>query len=307
MGRFADMLLAVEQHPTMLHFLDNQNSVGADSKAAKNRKAGLNENLAREILELHTVGVGSGYTQTDVTSLARVITGWTSVGAQGKLGEPGTFAFNVNAHEPGPQTVLSRVYAQAGVDQGEAALADIAATPATAQHVARKLARAFVADDPDPKLVAHLAQVFEDSHGDLSTLAKALVTAPEAWAAPPTKIRNPWEWLVASNRAFGQSPSDPGRALNALRLLGQPLWQPAGPNGFSEDTSAWLSPEGLKTRVEVAVQFAKQVKDVPNPNALTDSVLGSAASADTRQTIARAETPEQAYALLILAPEFMRR
>ena len=307
LGRFVDMLVAVEQHPAMLHFLDNQNSIGPDSKAAKNRKAGLNENLAREILELHTMGVGSGYSQADVTALARVITGWSSVGAQGKLGEPGTFVFNANAHQPGPETVLGRVYAQTGVDQGQAALGDIAATPATAQHIARKLAKAFVADDPDPKLVAGLAKVFSDTGGDLSALAKALIMSPEAWAAPAGKIRNPWEWLVASNRALGQSPNDPGRALNALRLLGQPLWQPAGPNGFSDDTSAWLSPEGLKTRVEVAAQFAKQVKDVPNPVALTEAILGPGASADTRQTIARAETPEQAYALLILAPEFMRR
>ena len=306
-GRFSDMLLAVERHPAMIHFLDNQQSIGPDSIAGKRRKVGLNENLAREILELHTMGVGSGYSQGDVTSLARIITGWTSVGPDGKLGDPGTFAFNANAHEPGAQTVLGRVYEQDGEAQGEAALADIAKSPATAQHIAKKLAKAFVSDDPQPALSAKLAAVFQDTGGDLLALAKALIEAPEAWSAPPAKLRNPWEWTVASYRAFAKEPTDPGQTLNALRSLGQPLWQPAGPNGFSDDTAAWLSPEGMKTRLEVAAQFSHQIKDAPKPTDLVDPILGAMASADTRETIARAETPEQAYALLILSPEFMRR
>lgn len=306
-GRFADMLRAVEQHPAMLHFLDNQQSIGPDSPAGRRRKVGLNENLAREILELHTMGVGSGYGQTDVTSLARVITGWTSVGPDGKMGVPGTFVFNVNAHEPGAQTILDKSYAQAGEAQGEAALDDIAHYPATARHIANKLAKAFVSDDPQPQLAAKLAAVFQATGGDLLALAKALIEAPEAWSAPATKLRNPWEWTVASYRAFDKVPTDPGQALNALRLLGQPLWQPAGPNGFSDDTAAWLSPEGIKTRVEVAALFSRQIKDARRPADLVDPILGAAASSDTRETIARAETPEQAYALLILSPEFMRR
>ena len=166
-GRFADMLRAVEQHPAMLNFLDNAQSVGPDSRAGQNRKRGLNENLAREILELHTMGVGSGYSQTDVTRLAQVLTGWTIVGREGKLGEPGAFAFNPNAHEPGAVTLLGRVYGQDGLAQGEAALADIARQGATAAHIARKFARHFVADDPDPALVARLAEVFRGSDGDL--------------------------------------------------------------------------------------------------------------------------------------------
>jgi len=306
-GRFADMLRAVEQHPAMLHFLDNQQSIGPDSQAGKRRKVGLNENLAREILELHTMGVGSGYTQTDVTSLARVITGWTTAGPDGKMGVPGTFVFNVNAHQPGAQTVLGKSYAQAGEAQGEAALDDIAGHPATARHIANKLTKAFLSDDPQPQLAAKLAAVFQTTGGDLLALAKALIEAPEAWSAPATKLRNPWEWTVASYRAFAKEPTDPGQALNALRLLGQPLWQPAGPNGFSDDTAAWLSPEGIKTRVEVAALFSRQIKDAPKPTDLVGPILGAAASSDTLESIARAETPEQAYALLILSPEFMRR
>jgi uncharacterized protein (DUF1800 family) len=132
LGRFVDMVLAVEQHPAMLFFLDNQQSLGPDSRAGLNRKRGLNENLAREIMELHTLGVGGGYTQEDVTTLARIITGWTFVGRQGVLGQPGTFVFNANAHEPGPQRLLGKVYPPTGVAQGEAALTDIARHPSTA-------------------------------------------------------------------------------------------------------------------------------------------------------------------------------
>jgi uncharacterized protein (DUF1800 family) len=308
LGRFADMLRAVEQHPAMLNFLDNAQSIGPNSLAGHNNRAGLNENLARETLELHTMGVGSGYTQSDVTQLAYILTGWTIVGRDGKLGEPGHFAFNPNAHEPLAATLRGRLYVEDGVAQGEAALADLAREPATANHLATKFVRHFVADTPDPALAARLAKTFRDTDGDLAALARALVNDEAAWRAPATKVRNPWELTVAAYRAFGRSPNDPGPALGALNLLGMPLWQPAGPNGFSDDSvAAWASPEGMKTRVELAAQFARQVKDAPRPPVLLEDVLGAGASAATRQAVSRAETPEQAYALLILSPEFQRR
>ena len=171
LGRFADMLKAVEQHPAMLFFLDNQQSLGPDSRAGQNRKRGLNENLAREIMELHTLGVGGGYTQDDVTSLARIITGWTFAGRQGQLGAPGSFVFNANAHQPGPQRLLGKTYEDNGVAQGEAALADIARHPSTAKFIATKFARHFVADDPPPALVARLQDIFHKTDGDLRALA----------------------------------------------------------------------------------------------------------------------------------------
>lgn len=307
LGRFADMLAAVERHPVMLNFLDNAQSVGPNSKAGQNRKAGLNENLAREILELHTMGVGSGYSQADVTQFAHVLTGWTFVGREGKLGEPGAFVFNANAHEPGPATLLGRVYAQEGAAQGEAVLADLAREPATATHIARKFARHFVADSPDPALVRRLADVFRRTDGDLGALARALVTDPAAWSAPASKMRNPWELVVASYRAFARPPNDPGPMLGALNLLGMPLWQPGGPNGFSDDGADWASPEGVKTRLELAMQFARQVKDAPRPPELLETVVGPGVSAATREAVTRAESHEQAYALLILSPEFQRR
>ena len=187
LGRFADMLRAVEQHPAMLFFLDNQQSLGPNSRAGINRKRGLNENLAREIMELHTLGVGGGYTQADVTSLARIITGWTFAGPQGLMAPPGSFAFNANAHEPGAQTLLGKTYEDNGLAQGEAALNDLARHPSTAKFIATKLARHFVADDPPLRLVERLADTFRKTDGDLAAVSRALVDADEAWSAPLDK------------------------------------------------------------------------------------------------------------------------
>ena len=185
--------------------------------------------------------------------------------------------------------------------------ADIAREGATANHIAFKFARHFVADAPDAGLVQRLAAFFRETDGDLATLARALVNDAAAWSAPPTKIRNPWELTVAAYRAFARTPEDPGPALNALNLLGMPLWQPGGPNGFSDESAAWTSPEGMKTRLQLAAQFAHQIKDAPEPLELVDDILGPNASAATRETVARAESREQAYALLLLSPEFQRR
>jgi uncharacterized protein (DUF1800 family) len=307
LGRFADLLLAVEKHPAMLNFLDNAQSVGPNSIAGHYGGRGLNENLAREVLELHTMGVGSGYTQNDVTQLAYILTGWTFAGREGRLGTPGAFAFNANAHEPLAAILRDRLYMQDGVQQGEAALSDLAREPATARHIALKFARHFVADTPDPALTATLERVFVLSDGDLGLLAKSLVEEPLAWRAPRVKLRNPWELSVAAFRAFGRDASDPGPALNALNLLGQPLWQPGGPNGFSDDSSTWGSPEGMKLRLELAVQFARQVKNGPRPQDLVDDALGADVSAATREAVTHAESAEQAYALALLSPEFQRR
>ncbi|KJC57781.1 hypothetical protein UP10_26600 [Bradyrhizobium sp. LTSPM299] len=307
LGRFADMLKAVEQHPAMLFFLDNQQSLGPDSRAGINRKRGLNENLAREIMELHTLGVGGGYTQDDVTSFARVITGWTFAGRQGQLGTPGTFVFNANAHEPGPQLVLGKSYPPNGVAQGEAVLSDIARHPSTAKFIATKLACHFVADDPPPALIARLQDVFTKTDGDLKALATTLVDSSEAWQAPLTKMRSPYEFLVASGRLLARNPEDPGRYLNGLNVLGQPLWSPAGPNGFPDTSAAWAAPEGLKLRLDISAQTASQLADRLDPRDLLELVAADAASPETRRTIERAESRQQALALLLMSPEFQRR
>jgi uncharacterized protein (DUF1800 family) len=307
LGRFADMLKAVEQHPAMLFFLDNQQSLGPESRAGQNRKRGLNENLAREIMELHTLGVGGGYSQDDVTSLARIITGWTFAGRQGQLGAPGNFVFNANAHQPGAQRLLGKIYEANGVAQGEAALSDIARHPSTAKFIAGKFARHFVADDPPPALVARLQDTFRKSDGDLRALTVALVDSDEAWRAPLTKLRSPYEFLVATGRLLARVPEDPGQYLGGLNLLGQPLWSPAGPNGFPDTNAAWAAPEGMKLRLDIAAQVASRLGANIDPRDLLEFAAADAASPETRRTIERAESRQQALALLLMSPEFQRR
>jgi uncharacterized protein (DUF1800 family) len=307
LGRFGDMLKAVEQHPAMLFFLDNEQSLGPDSRAGQNRKRGLNENLAREIMELHTLGVGGGYSQDDVTSLARVITGWTYAGRDGRLGAPGSFAFNANAHQPGAQRLLGKTYENTGVAQGEAALADIARHPSTAKFIAAKFARHFVADDPPPALVARLQEVFGKSDGDLKALAVALADSDEAWQPPMTKVRSPYEFLVATGRLLARIPEDPGSYLGRLNVLGQPLWTPAGPNGFPDSNAAWAAPEGIKLRLDISAQTASRIAESIDPRDLLELVAADAASTETRRTIERAESRQQALALLLMSPEFQRR
>ncbi len=307
LGRFGDMLKAVEQHPAMLFFLDNQQSLGPDSRAGQNRNRGLNENLAREIMELHTLGVGGGYTQNDVTSLARIITGWTFAGRQGQLGVPGSFVFNANAHQPGAQRLLGKTYEHNGAAQGEAALADIARHPSTAKFIATKFARHFIADDPPPALVARLQEVFRKSDGDLRALTSALLDSDEAWQAPLTKLRSPYEFLVAAGRLLAQIPEDPARYLGGLNVLGQPLWSPAGPNGFPDSNAAWAAPEGMKLRLDVSAQIASRLAANIDARDLLQLAAADVASPETRRTIELAESRQQALALLLMSPEFQRR
>jgi uncharacterized protein (DUF1800 family) len=304
LGRFADMLLAAESHPGMLFYLDNAASIGPNSVAGINRSRGLNENLAREILELHTLGVRTGYTQDDVTSFAKVLTGWSFTGAQVPE-HGGEFVFAPRLHEPGAQTVLGKSYPQPNIEQGRAVLTDLAHHPATARHLAYKLARHFVADEPTPPLVDRLAQTFRSSDGNLKEMARVLVTSPEAWITSRGKLKSPTEWIVASLRAAGAQQPRIERLLQAHALLGQPLWRPPAPKGFSDEEGAWL--DGMASRLDIANTFASRVAEVLDPPALVDEMLGPLASAETRQTIDRAESRTQAFAMLLMSPEFQRR
>jgi uncharacterized protein (DUF1800 family) len=305
LGRFVDMLRAVETHPAMLIYLDNTRSIGPTSQAGKNRGRGLNENLAREILELHTLGVRTVYTQDDVTAFAKVITGWSLIPPAQDPVRGGEFTFNPRMHEPGTQTIIGEAYADAGFDQGRRVLADLARHPATAQHVAHKLAKHFVADDPALALVERLARRFRDTEGDLKEVAKALVAAPEAWATPRGKLRRPTEWIVASLRATGVNVTDVRPVMQVQNLLGEPLWRPPAPNGFADDDATWL--DGLSQRLDVANQMATRIAPAADPNAVFEEVLAPIASAETKRTVARAESRTQALALLLMAPEFQRR
>src|SRR6266849_9097717 len=302
LGRFGDMLLAVESHPAMLLYLDNARSIGPDSVAGIRQKRGLNENLAREILELHTLGVRTVYTQDDVTRFANVITGWTLRPLRDDPVHGGEFTFNPRTHQPGAQTVLGKSYPDTGFEQGRAVLAMLAAHPATAKHVATKLVRHFIADEPPPALVERLSKRFLDSQGNLKEMAKALVSAPEAWDAPRSKLKRPGEWIVSALRATGVTPPDIRPVMQAHNLLGEPLWRPSAPKGFADDSAAWL--DGIAQRIDVANQLARRVAGLADPKEVFDLALAPLASTETRQTIARAESRPQALALLLMSPEF---
>jgi uncharacterized protein (DUF1800 family) len=304
LGRFGDMLLAAEGHPAMLAFLNNAMSIGPHSVAGVNRTRGLNENLAREILELHTLGVRTGYTQDDVISFANVLTGWTIIPARDNPEHGAEFIFNRRMHEPGPLQVLGKAYPDTGVEQGRAVLADLARHPATATHVATKLARHFVADEPPPVLVERLAARFRDTEGDLKEVAKALVTSDEAWALPRDKLKKPGEFVVSMVRATALG-ADPERFTRGQAFLGEPLWSPAAPQGFPDDEATWI--DGLGRRLDIANNFAERVAARVDPSETLDTALGPLATDETRQAVARAESRQQALALAFMSPEFQRR
>jgi uncharacterized protein (DUF1800 family) len=304
LGRFADMLLAAESHPAMLIYLDNAQSVGPNSVAGINRDRGLNENLAREILELHTLGVRTVYAQADVTNFAKVITGWTILPPVDNPDHGGEFVFNKRLHEPAPQMLIGKDYPDTGVGQGRSVLADLARHPATARHVAAKLARHFIADDPPAALVDRLTTCFLDTDGDLKEVTKTLIGAPESCSPEQAKIKRPGEWIVASRRAVGvQGRTDQMMGLQGL--LGEPLWRPPAPKGFPDDNATWL--DGLALRLQSANQFAQRLTIDFDPQAVIEVALGPLASDQTRLTVARAETKTQALAFLLMAPEFVRR
>jgi uncharacterized protein (DUF1800 family) len=306
LGKFGDLLLAATQHPAMLLSLNNATSIGPDSPEGKKSGKGLNENHARELMELHTVGVTAGYTQADVTSFAKVLTGWTFGRGENDPENYGKFVFHKQAHEPGSQTVMGKVYGQPGIDQGLAVLADLAANPATATHIATQFARYFVADDPDQSLIDALAASFTKTGGDLKAMTATLVNSPAAWAGPPTKLRSPQEFLWASVRALGLDIK-PDLVNRSLADLGEPMWNPPSPQGFKDDVATWLAPDAMSTRVDVAQLLAAQDKSLGDPLALGTDLMGDALSSDTQTAISRAESRQQAIAIVLMSPEFQRR
>jgi uncharacterized protein (DUF1800 family) len=322
-GRFSDLLLASSQHPAMLLYLDQAASVGPDSStgqsaAGRKRQAGLNENLAREIMELHTVGVNGGYTQADVTEFARALTGWSIVrGNQGsggrfgggEVGQPGTMTFRPLAHEPGVRHVLGRAYAQDGYAQGRAILLDLAANPATARHIARKIAIHFVADDPPPELVARLEQSFNATGGRLDILAETLIDSPDAWTYSAGKFKTPYEFLVSSWRLTGATPDldNPRKFAGSMTVLGQRPFSAPSPKGWPDDAAEWASPDGLIKRMAWSEVAGKAMAVNLDPMASAQSALGGRLTPQTATAISRAETRAEAFALLLMSPEFQRR
>jgi uncharacterized protein (DUF1800 family) len=320
LGKFSDMLLAVEQHPAMLLYLDQAQSIGPDSRAGQfiatrgKQKRGLNENLAREIMELHTLGVRTGYSQADVTEFARALTGWTvsglGRGPAARLtgnGPVGDFAFAELIHEPGDRQIMGKTYRQDGERQAQAILMDLAANPATAKHISTKLARHFAGDDPPPAMVDRLTQAYLKSAGDLPTLYRVIVDSPEAWAPQALKFKTPWEWSVSALRALDQQGLEPQIAGALMTQLGQPIWKPGSPAGWDDIGASWAAPEALVRRVEVAQRIADRGGSSIDPRSLAEKVLAGSLSEATKTAIARAESPAEGVALLLVSPEFVRR
>ncbi len=298
-GRLSDMLLAVMRHPAMLIYLDNQGSVGPESRAGQRSGRGLNENLARECLELHTVSPASGFTQADVTDFARILTGWSIDLKQ----DPPGFRFRPFAHEPGEQVLMGHRFPpgeQGGVD----ALAFLATHPATYRHLASKLARHFVADDPPQDAVRQIEAVFRDTHGDLREVSEALIDLPAAWQ-PQTKLRAPADLVIASFRALSMTAAPP-QALGALALLGQPMWSAPQPDGWPDRASDWTAPEPVMRRIDFAYAVAGRAAS-QDPDAIATAALGPLLRPATLQAVRRAGSRREAIALLLASPEFQRR
>jgi uncharacterized protein (DUF1800 family) len=331
LGRFEDMLLASAKHPAMLVYLDNFQSIGPGSRGARGGRGrgpqrGLNENYARELLELHTLGVDGGYTQQDVQELAKILTGWTVGGLGRPSMQPGAgggqpmapqrgrramaaqadadgrfgFAFQELQHEPGSKTVLGTRYAEAGAEEGERVIRALVRHPSTARFLATKLVSHFVSDEPPASAVDRIARVFRDTEGDLHAVSAALIDLPEAWSEGARKFRTPQDWLVAVLRAFSaQEISE--TTMPVLRQLRHPIWSPQAPKGFGDKTQEWADPDSLLNRAELARTIARRLRaqrfdprglldvvDVPPGDPLHKLLADNTIAADERIALALA-------------------
>lgn len=309
-GYFADLLIEVSLHPAMLIYLDQSSSIGPNSRLGAKQAKGLNENLAREVMELHSLGVDAGYAQADVTELARLLTGVT-------VGPNGTTKFDEKRAEPGEKTVLGKTYRGTGFDVVRAALRDLALHPATAQHLARKLVVHFVSDQPNADQIDAVAAAYLGSGGNLMQTYAALLNHPQAWQSEFEKARQPFDFMVASLRALQISEEDlrgfdykmlKRNLLGVLETMGQPMKQPSGPNGFPEQAEEWITPQGLARRITWAMtQPVHLVDPLPDPVALAQSCLADRASEGLLWAAARAEDIGQGVGLVLASAEFNRR
>jgi uncharacterized protein (DUF1800 family) len=297
-------------------YLDNHLSVGPHSVLAQRgarrggaRQLGINENLAREILELHTLGVGGGYTQADVTTFAEVLTGWSLGGDRARFagGEPGRFLFRPELHEPGAKAIRNVRYADSGFSQGVAVLNDLARAPATAHFLATKLARHFVADEPPPALIARLAAAYSASEGDLPTVYGALIEAREPWEEGLAKYKTPNDYITSTYRGLELPVEGGAAALAAFELLGQRTWQPGSPAGWSDRSADWDGASALLKRIEWADGIGARLGSRSDAQQAAPQLLGANLAPATRSALAHAASAGQATTLLLAAPEFLRR
>lgn len=306
-GRLEDMVLSVARHPAMMLYLDNGGSTGPNSPAGQRGRRGLNENFSRELLELHTLGVRTGYSQTDVTELARILTGW-SVGRGGESNEPDGFMFRPLAHEPGTKVVLGRDFPE-GEEGGIAVIRYLATHPRTSAHLATKLVRHFVADQPPAPAVERVAAVLTETGGDLAAAARAIIALPAAWDAGLAKLRSPQDYCLAVLRGLGAREEAAPSLLGAMASLAQPLWTASGPNGWPDTAADWASPEQLMRRLDWVNQLAGRAAAAGAPDArdVAASTLGPLLKAETIDAVRRASSAREALILLLACPEFQRR
>lgn len=321
LGRFRDMLSGVMRHPAMVKYLDNEDSLGPASKIGLAWNRGYNENLAREILELHTLGVGGGYAQADVIGLAKALTGWSYVRGWesdggwngGNQGNRGQFIFRPDWHEPGPQTVLGRAYPDTGQGQAQAILDTLSVHPKTAEFIAFKLVQHFVADEPTPAMVTPVATAFRTSGGDLKATARALIDLPEAWAPTFKRIRTPYELTVAQYRALAvplYTAGEEWRAYEPLRALNHMPGERQTPDGYPAESFYWLNPDAMRVREDTAFFFAYDNRaNYRGPRApdLARSLFGPALSSASLAAVTAQTEPVRGLATLLMTPEFQRR
>ena len=311
-GSFGQLMTAAVTHPMMLIYLDQFRSVGPSSEIALKKGRGLNENLSREVLELHSLGVGAGYTQKDVTELAKLFAGMSFSREDG-------FVFRANMAEPGAETVLGKSYGgdRADFRDIETFLNDLALKPQTAQHIAWKLARHFVSDTPPVGLVAAIARAFQDSGGDLMALYEALLTHDAAWTQQDQKVKLPYGFMSSALRALEVSP-DRLTALNfkdtrlylgtPLRVMGQDWQNPTGPDGWPEEESHWITPQGIAGRIQWAMTVPRVLRpDLPDPRAFLPAALGVRATDALRFAANGAATKWEGIGLILSSPVFQRR
>ncbi len=308
-GHFEEMLTRVVSHPAMLIYLDNVQSMGPTSMVGRRRNMGLNENLAREVMELHTLGVDGGYSQQDVTSLAGILTGWTVGNDRLRRygATPGRFVFMPAMHASGDARLLGKRYSDSGVEQGRRALSDLARHPSTARFLATKLVRHFASDNPPERAVNRLTEVFLETDGHLPSVHEALVKLPECWDAEARKFKTPHEHLISVFRGLDLTLPRAEFVLGPLRLMNHFPFSAPSPAGWPDTQDHWGAPTALKQRIEWAVAFGQHMGGAVNVRESADLLLQPGASERLRQSIHRAASPAQGLGLLLASPDFQWR
>jgi uncharacterized protein (DUF1800 family) len=320
LGKFADLLKASALHTGMLIYLDQVRSIGPNAPAAstqrgRERNFGLNENLAREILELHTVGVNGGYTQADVTELARALTGWTISNPRmgdraGRMGTSQTYGRSIFVpamHEPGSRLIMGQTFADNGADQARDVLTFLASRPQTARKIAQAVATHFVSDTPMPTLVARLEQSFLTTNGDLRALAQTLINSPEAWLPTAGKFKSPQDFITSTMRAAGTQSASAQALRDTFEQLGQAPWRATSPKGWPDTASHWAAPDAILKRIDWSNLAADVIGQNMAPMTFAQFALGASLTTATLTAISRAQDTRQGIVLALMSPEFQRR